>query len=181
MQNASSEQPFEQSKAVGQKEEEENLQEGSFWDRIPKYHWWVTPVNLLVISLFLFIIDLVTPPNTHFLRIDWAWWPIGGLFFAYAVSFIIFKRPAIAWIIGPIMMVGVSGMLLAIDLVFGPNNGLIGLDWATIPIAALLAFGVFIPIITKLGRKKKKPTEKFRRAVAQLQKRETQNQRDGDN
>jgi hypothetical protein len=69
-------------------------------------------------------------------------------------------------------MVGTSGLLLAIDLVFPPNDGPIGMDWALIPIAALLTFGVLIPIVTKFGRKKEKPIEKFRKAVAEMQKQE---------
>ncbi len=142
----------------------------TFWDRIPKYKWWVTPLNIFLISAFLIIIDVVTLPNTAWLRIDWAWWAVGGLFFAYIVSFIIFKRPAIAWIVGPILMVGASGLLLAIDLVFPPNDGPLGMDWALIPIAALLTFGVLIPIVTKFGRKKEKPIEKFRKAIADMKK-----------
>ena len=58
-------------------------------------------------------------------------------------------------------MVGTSGLLLAIDLVFPPNDGALGMDWALIPIAALLTFGVLIPIVTKFGRKKEKPIEKL--------------------
>ncbi|MBN1329465.1 MAG: hypothetical protein JXA54_08325 [Candidatus Heimdallarchaeota archaeon] len=140
----------------------------TIWDRIPKYKWWVTPLNILLICLFLVVIDIFTLPNTAPHRIDWAWWPVGGLIFAYVVSFIVFKRTEIAWIIGPILMIGTSGLLLALDLVFPPNDGLLHLDWAIIPIAALLTFGVFIPIITKFGRKKEKPIEKFRKAITEL-------------
>ena len=142
----------------------------SFWDRIPKYKWWVTPLNILFICIFLVVIDIVTLPNTAPLLIDWAWWPIGGLIFAYVVSFIIIKRPAIAWIVGPILMLGASGLLLAIDLIFQPNAGPLHLDWALIPISALLTFGILIPIITKFGRKKEKPIEKFRKEIAEMQK-----------
>ena len=147
----------------------------TFWDRIPKYKWWVTPLNIFLISVFLIIIDVVTKPNTAWIRVDWAWWAVGGLFFVYLVSFIIFKRPAIAWIVGPILMIGASCLLLAIDLVFPPNDGQLGmewirLDWAFIPIAALLTFGVLIPIATKFGRKKEKPIEKFKKEIAEMQK-----------
>jgi hypothetical protein len=142
----------------------------TFWDRIPKYKWWVTPLNIFLISAFLIIIDVVTPPNTAWIRIDWAWWAVGGLFFAYLVSFIIFKRPAIAWIVGPILMVGASGLLLALDLVLSPNDGPSGLNWSIIPIAALLTFGVLIPIVTKFGRRKEKPIEKFKKAIAEMEK-----------
>ncbi len=138
------------------------------WDRIPKFKWWVTPLNILLICLFLIVIDIVTLPNTAPLRIDWAWWPVGGLFFAYLVSFIVIKRPEIAWIVGPILMIGTSGLLLALDLVFPPNDGFLHLDWAVIPIAALLTFGVLIPIVTKFGRKKEKPIDKFRKALAEM-------------
>jgi len=141
----------------------------TFWDRIPKYKWWVTPLNIFLISVFLIIIDVVTLPNTAWIRVDWAWWAVGGLFFAYLVSFIIFKRPAIAWIVGPILMIGASGLLLAIDLVFPPNDGPLGMDWAIIPITALLTFGVLIPIVTKFGRRKEKPIEKFKKAIADMQ------------
>ncbi|MHA1124277.1 MAG: hypothetical protein ACTSO7_03865 [Candidatus Heimdallarchaeota archaeon] len=144
----------------------------SFWDRIPKYKWWVTPLNILFICIFLVVIDIVTQPNTAPLWIDWAWWPLGGLIFAYVVSFIIIKRPAIAWIVGPILMLGASGLLLAIDLIFPPNTGPLHLDWALIPIAALLTFGILIPIITKFGRKKEKPIERFRREIAEMEKQE---------
>ncbi len=142
----------------------------TFWDRIPKYKWWVTPLNITLISLFLIIIDVVTAPNTAWARIDWAWWAVGGLYFAYAVSFILLKRPAIAWVVGPILMVGTSILLLAIDLVFPPNDGPLHMDWALIPIAALLTFGVLIPIVTKFGRKKEKPIEQFRKALAEMTK-----------
>ncbi len=159
-----------------QEKESNNLQtKRTFWDRIPKYKWWVTPLNIFLISVFLIIIDVVTLPNTAWIRVDWAWWAVGGLFFAYLVSFIIFKRPAIAWIVGPILMIGASGLLLAIDLVFPPNDGQLGmewirLDWAIIPITALLTFGVLIPIVTKFGRKKEKPIEKFKKAIAEMRK-----------
>ena len=140
----------------------------SIWDRIPKYKWWVTPLNIFFICIFLVIIDIVTRPNTAFLRIDWAWWPIGGLIFAYVVSFIIFKRPEIAWIVGPILMIGISILLIALDLIFLPNDGFLRLDWATIPVAALLTFGVLIPIVTKFGRKKEKPIDRFRKAIDEM-------------
>ena len=144
----------------------------SFWDRIPKYKWWVTPLNILFICIFLVVIDIVTLPNTAPLWIDWAWWPIGGLIFSFVVGFIIIKRPAIAWIVGPILMLGASGLLLAMDLVFPPNSGLLHLDWALIPISALLTFGILIPIITKFGRKKEKPIERFRKELDEMKKQE---------
>jgi len=149
------------------------VEKRTFWDRIPKYKWWVTPLNILLICGFLIIIDVVTEPNTALWNIDWAWWAVGGLIFTYIVSFIVFKRPAIAWIVGPILMLGVSGLLLAIDLVFEPNAGWLGLDWAAIPIAALLTFGILIPIFTKFGRKKEKPIEKFRKAIAEMDEKES--------
>ena len=153
----------------------------NFWDRIPKYKWWVTPLNILLICIFLAVIDVVTPPNTAVLNIDWAWWPIGGLIFAYAVSFILFKRPEIAWIVGPLMMLGTSILLLALDYVFPPNAGLLKLDWAIIPISALLTFGVLIPIITKFGRKKEKPIDKFRKAVEEMKQQELEEAKDKQN
>jgi hypothetical protein len=144
----------------------------NFWDRIPKFKWWVTPLNIFLICVFLVIIDVVTPPNNALLNIDWAWWPIGGLIFAYALSFIIFKRPEIAWIVGPLLMLGTSILLFAIDIVFPPNDGFLKLDWAVIPITALLTFGVLIPIVTKFGRKKEKPIDKFRKAVEEIKQQE---------
>jgi len=157
--------------AITQEKESSSSQaKRTFWDRIPKYKWWVTPLNFFLISAFLIIIDVVTPPNTAWIRVDWAWWAVGGLFFAYIVSFIILKRPAIAWIVGPILMFGASGLLLAIDLVFPPNDGPLNMDWAIIPITALLTFGVLIPIVTKFGRKKEKPIEKFKKEIAEMQK-----------
>ena len=166
---------LQSTQTISQEKESNNLQtKRTFWDRIPKYKWWVTPLNILLIGIFLVVIDVITLPNTGFLRIDWAWWPIGGMFFGYIVSFIIFKRPEIAWIVGPILMVGASGLLLAIDLVFPPNDGFLGMDWAIIPITALLTFGVLIPIVTKFGRKKEKPIDKFRKAVAEMKKQEEQ-------
>ena len=44
------------------------------------------------------------------------------------------------------------------------------MDWAIIPITALLTFGVLIPIVTKFGRRKEKPIEKFKKAIAEMQK-----------
>lgn len=162
---------LQSTQTISQEKESNNLQtKRTFWDRIPKYKWWVTPLNFFLISAFLIIIDVVTPPNTAWIRVDWAWWAVGGLFFAYIVSFIILKRPAIAWIVGPILMVGASGLLLAIDLVFPPNDGPLNMDWAIIPITALLTFGVLIPIVTKFGRKKEKPIEKFKKEIAEMQK-----------
>ena len=148
----------------------------NFWDRIPKFKWWVTPLNIFLICVFLVIIDVVTRPNTALLNIDWAWWPIGGLIFTYALSFIIFKRPEIAWIVGPLLMLGTSVLLFAIDIVFPPNDGFLKLDWAIIPIAALLTFGVLIPVITKFGRKKEKPIDKFRKAVEEMKQQEEEEQ-----
>ncbi len=150
----------------------------TLWDRIPKFKWWVTPLNIVLICKFSLVIDIVTLPNTSFLSIDWAWWPTGRLIFASVVSFIIFKRTEIAWIIGPILMVGTSVLLLALDLAFPSNNGLLKLDWATIPIAALLTFGVLIPIVTKFGRKKDKPIDKFRKAVEEMKQQEMDEQSD---
>lgn len=150
----------------------------TFWDRIPKFKWWVTPLNIGLICIFLIIIDIVTLPNIAFLNIDWAWWPIGGLIFTYVVSFIIFKRPEIAWIVGPILMAGTGILLFAIDFAFPPNEGLLDLDWAIIPIVALLTFGVLIPIVTKFGRKKQKPIDKFRKAIEDMKQQEIEQQAD---
>ena len=157
----------------GKKTQKESNEQMSFWNRIPKYKWWVTPLNILFICIFLVIIDIVTRPNTAFLRIDWAWWPIGGLIFAYVVSFIIFKRPEIAWIVGPILMIGISILLITLDLIFLPNDGFLRLDWATIPVAALLTFGVLIPIVTKFGRKKEKPIDRFRKTIDEMKEQES--------
>ncbi|NHK32959.1 MAG: hypothetical protein FK730_16550 [Asgard group archaeon] len=152
-------------------EDQENLDaKKTLWNRIPKYKWWVTPLNIILISLFLIIVDIVTKPNTAFINIDWAWWPIGGLLLLYLISFIISKRPTLAWIVGPILMIITSILLLVIDLINPPNDGLLRLDWATIPIAALLIFGILIPIITKFGRKKEKPIDRFRKALADMEK-----------
>ncbi|TFF84410.1 hypothetical protein EU523_01685 [Candidatus Heimdallarchaeota archaeon] len=164
-----------ESSVIEQEEQEESQSRLTFWDRIPRYRWWVTPLNILLISLFLITIDILTKPNNNWTRIDWAYWPIIGLFFVYAVSFIFFRRPEIAWIIGPILMIGVSCLLLAIDYAVEPNDGLLHLDWAIIPVAALLTFGVLIPIITKLGRKKDKPIDKFHKALAELKQEEQRN------
>jgi hypothetical protein len=144
----------------------------TLWDRMPKYRWWVTPLNIILISLFLIVVDIVTKPNTSALNIDWAWWPVGGMVLLYLLSFIVSKRPAIAWIIGPILMFGTSILLLVIDLINPPNDGPLRLDWATIPIAALLIFGVLIPIITKFGRKIEKPIDRFKKALAEIEEQE---------
>jgi hypothetical protein len=145
----------------------------TLWDRIPKYRWWVTPLNIILISLFLIVVDIVTKPNTAALNIDWAWWPVGGMVLLYLISFIVSKRPAIAWIIGPILMFGTSILLLVIDLINPPNDGLLRLDWATIPITALLIFGILIPILTKFGRKIEKPIDRFRKALAEIEEQES--------
>ena len=170
------EMPIQPEENFSGKQDGDLTRQPNFWDRIPKYKWWVTPLNLLLICIFLIVIDIVTGPNKAFLRIDWAWWPVGGIFFAYAVSFIFFKRPEMVWITGPLLMTGISILLLALDLAFPPNDGFLWLDWALIPIAALLTFGVAIPIVTKFGRKKEKPVERFRKAVSDMKQRELKNE-----
>ncbi len=172
------EKPLQNDEKLDEKTIKEFATKRTFWDRIPTFKWWVTPLNIGLICIFLLVIDIVTLPNTAFLQIDWAWWPIGGLIFTYVVSFIIFKRPEIAWIVGPILMVGASGLLLALDLIFPPNDGFWKLDWAIIPIAALLTFGVLIPIVTKFGRKKDKPIDKFRKAVEEMKQQELEQESD---
>lgn len=163
---------------LDEKEVQKFTTKRTFWDRIPTFKWWVTPLNIGLICIFLLVIDIVTLPNTAFWQIDWAWWPIGGLIFAYVVSFIIFKRPEIAWIVGPILMVGTSVLLFALDFAFPPNDGLLKLDWAIIPIVACLTFGVLIPIVTKFGRKKEKPIDKFRKAVEEMKQQEMEQELD---
>jgi len=146
--------------------------EQTFWDRIPEFKWWVTPLNILLVSIFLIIIDIFTKPNAAFLWIDWAWWPIGGLLFAYILGLILFRRPAIAWLFFPILMIVTSILLLVADIISGPNDWILGLDWAIIPIAAMIVFGVLIPIITKLGQIREKPIDKFRKALEKFNEQE---------
>ncbi len=122
---------------------------------LEKYKWWVTPINLLVISGFLVVIDLVTgnPQGS----LEWVQWPAIGLMLIYAMNVIVVKKPEMAWFVGPAFFLFLAIFLLILDLVYGPNEGLLFTDWALIPVGALLAFGTIIPVIVHLGKRKKPP------------------------
>ncbi len=123
-----------------------------------KFKWWVTPLNLIVIASFLVIIDYSTG-NTH--TLEWAHWPALGLLLIYVLNIIVVRRPELAWFVGPTFFLLLSIYLLIIDLAYGSNNQIWFLDWAPIPIGALLTFGTITPIIVQLGKKKMLPRKRL--------------------
>ena len=144
---------------ITQKEEKRNFE---------KFKWWVTPLNLIVISCFLVIIDYSTgmPVKT----IEWAYWPALGFLLIYLLNIAVVRRPEMAWLVGPIFFILLSIFLLIIDLAYGPNNLIWFLDWSPIPIGALLTFGTIIPIIVQLGKRKKSPKERIEELERKIQK-----------
>lgn len=124
-----------------------------------KFKWWVTPLNLLLIAGFVTIIDLATgtPPGS----IEWAYWPAIGLLLIYILNLAVVRKPELAWFVGPAFFLLISVFLLILDIAYEPNTGFLNLDWATIPIGALLIFGTIIPILVLLGKRKKTPKMRF--------------------
>ena len=132
-----------------------------------KYKWWVTPINLIIISGFLFIIDYATGLQERF--IDWAYWPALGLLLIYLLNIAVVRRPELAWFVGPVFFFLLSIFLLIIDLAYGDNDLIWSMDWAPIPIGALLTFGTIIPIIVQLGIKKKPPKDRIEELENKMQ------------
>ncbi len=126
---------------------------------IKKFKWWVTPLNLVVMAGFLAIIDysIGNPPRTF----DWVYWPALGFLLIYVLNIIVVRRPELAWFVGPTFFLLLSIYLLIIDLAYGSNDLIWFLDWAPIPIGALLTFGTIIPIIVQLGKKKMHPRKRL--------------------
>ncbi len=126
---------------------------------IKKFKWWVTPLNFVIMAGFLAIIDysVGNPPRTF----DWAYWPALGFLLIYILNIIVVRRPELAWFVGPTFFLLLSIYLLIIDLAYGPNDLIWFLDWAPIPIGALLTFGTIIPIIVQLGKKKMLPRKRL--------------------
>ena len=126
-----------------------------------QFKWWVTPLNVLFICLFIIGIDMSTGPTIGWTGIDWAFWPVIGIIGFFLIAWVLARRPESFWIMGPLSFVLVSLFLFAIDKTYGENSGFLGLDWAQIPILALLTFGFIIPVISKLGYKSLSPEQKF--------------------
>ena len=137
-----------------------------------KYKWWVTPVNLIIISGFLFIIDFATGPPARF--IDWAYWPTLGFLMVYLLNTVVVRKPELAWFVGPVFFFLLSIFLLVLDLAYGENNKIWFMDWAPIPIGALLTFGTLIPIIVQLGIKKKPPKVRLEELESKIQNQNSQ-------
>ena len=126
-----------------------------------KFKWWVTPVNLFLISAFLLIIDYDIS-NGDWKKMSWSYWAVLIIWTAYLVRIYITAHPRTAWLFFPSVMFVVAIYLILIDLYTPPNEGVMGLDFALIPSSAILIFGTFIPIIAKLGTKEPSPIERFK-------------------
>jgi len=124
------------------------------------FKWWVTPANLLFISLFLLIIDYEVNDGSFF-RMNWSYWVVLIIWTAYLVKLIITRHPRTAWLFFPSLMLIIAVYLLLIDYFNPPNNGPLGLDFAVIPASAVFIFGTLIPIISRLGYKEPTPEERF--------------------
>ncbi len=136
---------------------------------IKRFKWWVTPLNVLVVCIFILSIDVFTGSNKNpYFYVDWAFWPIIGILSLFFIATLLTKRPESFWIVGPLIFVNISLLLFFIDRAYGDNTGILGLDWAHIPISILLTFGFLIPVISRLGYRKPTAEEKFKRHVGEL-------------
>ncbi|MCG3219019.1 MAG: hypothetical protein KAR35_08435 [Candidatus Heimdallarchaeota archaeon] len=130
-----------------------------------KFKWYVTPANLLLTCLFIAGIDYVTEPNEAKFNLDWAVWPIIGIIFLFLAAALLSKRPESFWVMGPLIFIELIIFLYAMDIAYGSNDGIFGLDWSQIPILFLLIFGFAIPLVSKLGFETPTIDEKFDRMV----------------
>ena len=127
------------------------------------YKWWVTPTNLLLISMFLFIVDYATKQanDKPYTFNTWSTWGILLIWLLFLVREGMTRHPRTAWLFLPSVMLVIAVYLLILDWANTPNEGPLGLDFALIPSSALIIFGTLIPIISKLGKKEPTSLERF--------------------
>ena len=135
--------------------------------RFRRYKFWVTPLNILFLCLFIAGIDMAIVPIDSPFQMHWAFWPIIGIITIFLLALILSKRPESFWVIAPLIFANISMLLYFIDRSYGENDGIFGLDWALIPTLALLIFGFAIPVVSRLGYIKETPEDKFKKMVGE--------------
>lgn len=126
----------------------------------PRFKWWVAPINLIFISIFLYLLDQsIRFLNPH--NIPWSIWAISGIWLIYVLGLVLSYRPEEAWMIVPFFFFLLCVFLASIDLYVKTTQEAIflGLTWSFYPIVTILVLFVILPLVTFAGRKTKHPVE----------------------
>ena len=131
----------------------ENLDQFQFLHQgLPRFQWWVAPLNLLIISSLLLMYNLNLGGDNVF---PWSIWAISGIWLVYGVGTLLTYRPHDAWIIVPVFFGLLSLFLVSIDWASPSTSGksyILGLTWSYIPVITMMVFLVILPIVTSIGR-----------------------------
>ncbi|RMG22053.1 MAG: hypothetical protein D6732_26395 [Methanobacteriota archaeon] len=133
---------------------------------LPRFKWWVAPLNLFLLSLLLIFIELGADGG-HFDEFQWSFWAVGGIWLLYGIGALLSFRTDDAWILVPLFFIIVAAFLALLDLNIPTqrSNSILGLTWSYYPIVIILIGFVIMPLISFLGRKQKKPVELLREIV----------------
>jgi hypothetical protein len=134
---------------------------------VPRFKWWVAPANLIMISLFLYILDdrIRSLYNTE---IPWSLWGIAGLWLLYFSGIALSYRPEESWMIVPIFFSLLSLLLASVDVYTNIRTITFAsrLTWSFYPIVTLVTFFVILPIISFIGKKSKHPESILREIIS---------------
>ncbi len=135
---------------------------------LPRFKWWVAPLNLTLISILLILIELGADGG-KFDEFQWSFWAVGGLWLVYGLGVMLSFRSEDAWILVPVFFIFVAVFLALLDLnitsSYSMKKQFLGLTWSYYPIVIIIIAFVIMPIISFVGRKQKKPVELLREIV----------------
>ncbi len=133
---------------------------------LPRFKWWVAPLNLLLLSLLLIFIELGSEGG-KFGKFQWSFWAVGGLWLLYGIGVLLSFRPDDAWVLVPLFFILVAVFLALLDLSIPTDrsNNIFGLTWSYYPIIVILIVFVIMPLVSFLGRKQKRPVELLKEIV----------------
>jgi hypothetical protein len=134
---------------------------------IPRFKWWVAPLNMIFFSILISFYDLGIRINNPGI-FPWSIWAIIGMWLIYFLGVALSHRPHDAWLIIPIFFILLSMFLASIDwaITDESNEILFKLSWSFYPITTILVLFVILPVITFTGRQSKRPLEMLREIIA---------------
>lgn len=141
---------------------------------IPRFKWWVAPVNIFFISILYYLLELGI--NTYYdVSFPWSIWAIVGTWLLYLLGLGLTYRTEDSWILVPVFFTLLSLFLASIDWALSSQITIfIGLSWSFYPIVVIMILLVILPLVTFLGRKQKLPITVLREIV-RLEEKELSN------
>ncbi len=130
-----------------------------------RFNWWVTPVNLFLISIMFLLLELGTNSGS-FTSFKWSPWVVAGIWIIYFGALFLTLRIEDSWFYASLIFVGFCVYLALLDLEFPSKQPtVLGLTWSFYPIVIILFLLVLLPVNSYFGQKRKQSVELLKEVI----------------